>query len=136
MTEDYETFSNRMIATYPRLFAEPFGGFAIGPGWWPIIEDLCANIQSHVDWQQEQLEKYGCGNGCQQVVVEQIKEKFGELRFYYTGGDPTIDGMVRMAECWATHTCETCGGRGEIRSLGWISTLCDKHYQEQLEKCA
>lgn len=62
-----------------------------------------------------------------QVVVDQVKEKFGTLRFYYTGGDDTIRGMVRMAEAMSAVTCEECGVPGEQRHGGWIRTLCDTH---------
>lgn len=64
------------------------------------------------------------------VVVDQVKEKFGGLRFYYHGGDDFVDGMVRMAESWAAQTCETCGDPGTIRHGGWVRTLCDKHEEE------
>jgi hypothetical protein len=129
MTEDekYEQFSTKMEQKYPKMFAEPYGGFAVGSGWWQIIESLCGQIQHHIDWKQEQKEKYNRGEGCAQVVVHQIKEKFGGLRFYYEGGDDAIDGMVRMAECWASHSCEECGNVGHGRSGGWIRTLCDEH---------
>jgi hypothetical protein len=63
----------------------------------------------------------------QQVVVTQVKEKFGTLRFYYDGGDDIIDGMVRMAEGMSGCTCEECGKPGGRRSGGWIVTLCDEH---------
>jgi hypothetical protein len=63
--------------------------------------------------------------------VEQIKEKFGGLRFYYSGGDEKIQGMVRMAEAWADRHCEECGKPGQKRSGGWIRTLCDEHEAER-----
>lgn len=68
------------------------------------------------------------------IKVQQIKEKFGGLRFYYYGGDDVIDGMVRMAETWAGFTCEKCGNKGERRSGGWVRTLCDEHEAEHQEK--
>lgn len=61
------------------------------------------------------------------ITVQQIKEKFGGLRFYYDGGDQQIHGMVRMAEIWASNTCETCGNKGVSRTGGWVRTLCDHH---------
>lgn len=64
---------------------------------------------------------------CPQVVASQVKEKFGTLRFYYTGGDDKIDGMVRMAESMSARTCEECGSPGKSNSYGWITTLCDTH---------
>ena len=66
-----------------------------------------------------------------QVTVDQVKEKFGALRFYYTGGDDEISGMVRMAESMSVLTCETCGKPGEQRFGGWIRTLCDEHAAER-----
>ena len=121
---EYDAFVRRMETEYPNMFFEPYGGFAISEGWWLIIERLCANIQHHLKWKNKESEVVP------QVVVRQIKEKFGGLRFYYDGGDDEISGMVRMAESWADHTCEKCGNKGERRSGGWIRTLCDVHEAE------
>lgn len=71
------------------------------------------------------------------VVVDQVKEKFGTLRFYYHGGDEVVDGMVRMAESMSGITCEHCGNLGERRSGGWVRTLCDVHeaeYQDRMKQ--
>ena len=62
-----------------------------------------------------------------QVTLDQVKEKFGTLRFYYTGGDEYISGMVTMAEAMSGVTCEECGDPGERRGGGWIYTACDLH---------
>jgi hypothetical protein len=59
-----------------------------------------------------------------QVILDQVKEKFGTLRFYYSGGDDVIDGMVRMAEAMSGVTCEGCGNVGERRGGGWVHTYC------------
>jgi hypothetical protein len=64
------------------------------------------------------------------VVVDQVKEKFGTLRFYYSGGDDHISGLVRMAEAMSSCICEECGSSGRIRGNGWVRTLCDAHAQE------
>ena len=68
---------------------------------------------------------------CSQVVVNQVKEKFGTLRFYYTGGDDYVDGVVRMGEGMSAVTCEDCGAPGRSRNGGWIRTLCDHHAEER-----
>ena len=62
-----------------------------------------------------------------QVTLDQVKEKFGTLRFYYSGGDDVIDGMVRMAESMSAVTCEECGNPGKQVGGGWITTLCKEH---------
>lgn len=136
--QEYDEFAKRMEERFPKMFEQPYGGFAIGKGWWPIIESLCANIQHHIKWKNETRERLLKDNPynhtipeeVEQVKVVQIKEKFGGLRFYYDGGDAEIRGMVTMAEAWADKSCETCGAPGERRSGGWIRTLCDHHEEE------
>ena len=59
-----------------------------------------------------------------QVVAEQVKEKFGGLRFYYRGGDEYISGLVRMAESMSYVTCEECGSPTKSTTGGWIVTMC------------
>ena len=126
--DKYEVFAKHMEERFPKMFAEPYGGFACGEGWWPILEALCGQIQHHIDWKNKQ------GNVVHQVTVAQIKEKFGGLRFYYGGGDDAIDGMVRMAESWASRACEECGAPGKSRDGGWIKTLCDHHEAERQQR--
>ena len=127
--KQYDEFIARLETNYPKMFSQPYGGVCTGAGWWPIIESLCANIQSYTDWQNKNHEKHPV---VPQVVVAQIKEKFGGLRFYYDGGDEKIEGMVRIAESWAAHSCETCGNVGKSRSGGWIRTLCDEHAKPEV----
>ena len=59
-----------------------------------------------------------------QVTLDQVKEKFGTLRFYYTGGDDYISGMVSLAESMSAVTCENCGNPGSCRGGGWVHTYC------------
>ena len=62
-----------------------------------------------------------------QVTLDQVKEKFGTLRFYYSGGDDYIRGLVSMAESMSGVTCETCGKPGTSTGGGWIKTACKEH---------
>lgn len=137
---EYEAFAKRMEEKYPEMFSQPYGGFAVGAGWWPIIEALCGQIHSYIEWKnrtrQHYLEKPNPYNeempeAVPQVVVAQIKEKFGGLRFYYDGGDDYVRGLVTMAELWADRTCEECSKPGLRRNGGWIKTLCDEHDKER-----
>ena len=100
-------------------------GFECGDGWFNIINQLCQNIQHHIDWKNKEKEVVA------QVVVSQVKEKYGTLRFYYSGGDDTIDGMVSMAESMSGVTCEECGNIGESNNGGWIKVLCETHREER-----
>ncbi len=104
-------------------------GFECGDGWFNILNQLMGNIQHHIDWKEKQ------GKPVPQVTLDQVKEKFGTLRFYYTGGDEYISGLVSMAEAMSGVTCEECGNTGERHGGGWVRTLCDVHeesYQERI----
>ena len=106
---------------YPKIFPEEFWGAECSDGWFNIINMLCRNIQSHLNWKTE----------VSQVVVIQAKEKFGSLRFYYDGGDEYVSGLVSMAEAMSEVTCEVCGDPGEARQVGWHKVLCETHHQER-----
>ncbi len=99
-------------------------GFECGDGWFNILNQLMGNIQHHIDWKNKN------GEVVHQVTLNQVKEKFGSLRFYYTGGDNYIDGMVTMAESMSGVTCEECGLPGTQTQGGWIKTACAAHREE------
>lgn len=142
-----DELDNLLCEKYPKIFVNRHAdirntamcwGFTHGDGWFNILDQLCDNIQSHIDWRNGQRERLLKDNPhnlkiqeeVPQVVAEQVKEKFGTLRFYYTGGDSVIDGMVRMAESMSGVTCEVCGNTGKRGGRGWIATLCDEHRKD------
>jgi hypothetical protein len=58
------------------------------------------------------------------VTIDQIKEKFGQLRFYYEGGDTKIAGMVSFAEYLSSTICQNTGNRATLCKRGsWYATL-------------
>jgi len=96
-------------------------GFECGDGWFNILDQLMGNIQHHIDWKNRTEEVVA------QVTLDQVKEKFGTLRFYYTGGDDYISGLVSMAESMSGITCETCGKPGTSTGGSWVKTACPEH---------
>ena len=144
---------------YPKIFSQRCE-MSVGDGWYDIIDMLCANIQNHIDnvadqrkwaikWNDEvndpnydwsdkasfiKREEREVPELVEQVVVTQIKEKFGTLRFYYSGGDQYIRGLESMAESMTSRICEDCGHPGVARSTErkrWVVVLCDKHAYER-----
>lgn len=104
-------------------------------GWFNIIDNLCRNIQSHIDWNNGtgEFSRFDSKNKpIEQLVADQIKEKYGGLRFYYYGAtvdgqeDSYIMGMVKMAEALSAKTCEQCGAPGKSCGKGWVRTICGK----------
>lgn len=118
MTEEKAKY---LATVYPKMFPKEFWGIECSDGWFNILNMACRNIQSHLNWKPD----------VPQVVVEQIKEKFGSLRFYVQGGDEYTNGIISMAEAMSEVTCEVCGHPGETRQGGWIKVLCDEHAAER-----
>lgn len=124
----------QLVSKYPKIFQDRYAdmkttamcwGFEHGDGWFNIIDQLCGAMQNHIDWQAKM------GREVPQVVAEQVKEKFGTLRFYYRGGDDYVHGLASMAESMSAVTCETCGAPGKLRGGGWYYTACDAHTREE-----
>lgn len=114
----------KVKAKYPQLFKARDLGTLVGPGWWPILEEAMISIVVV-------LERYPDAS-CQ---VQQIKEKFGGLRFYVQlkrstssedGFYADIQSCIRTAEAKAARTCEACGSPGTLGG-SWLKTYCDKH---------
>lgn len=123
-----------LCSKYPKMFVNRHKsmqetcmcwGFSCGDGWFDLIDQLCGNIQSYID-NNKHL-------NVPQVTVDQVKEKFGTLRFYVTGGNELIRGMIWFAESMSGRICETCGAPGKRRGRGYIYTACDEHAKESVE---
>ena len=119
----------QIIKKYPKIFqmyeGNPGGvNWSIEPGWERLIDWMCDIIQDYVD-------EYGIS----QVECTQIKEKYGELRFYYVGGDNFTDKIVDIAEELSLFFCQDCGEvNATSHSLGgWITTVCDKCYSKIMD---
>ena len=129
-------------------------GLECDDGWYDLIHDLCKEID----------EAYRDAGRKIDLIVIQIKEKFGTLRFYYAfegkphylhafdmfgadGGcsvrnlpkgddfEDKIAEIVRKYEKKSGSVCEVCGSKGKIRpELGYVQTLCDKCYKERIDR--
>lgn len=98
-------------------------------GWSNIFEELLENIhrrEIYLEFQKNKtLEEY------RPVKVVQVKQKFGDFRFYYNGGnDDGISLLVSQAEKLAEKTCEYCGSTTEDvkkrNIINWICTTCEE----------
>jgi hypothetical protein len=120
-----EILEKNLLKKYPKILKDMYGpmdktcmhfGIECGAGWYYLLDNLMHSIQQWIDFQK-----------VDQVVAEQIKEKFGTLRFYYSGGDERIAGMVELAELMSGRICENCGSMDEKvgrTQQGWMQTLC------------
>jgi hypothetical protein len=128
MTTELEQY---LIKKFPKMYTEigneePFAlfGFECGDGWFRILLWLSESIQNHIDSHNTWSSKHSGDKLIEQVKVGQVKEKFASLRFYYSGGDDVIRGMVALAETVAYNTCEETGVTDGVgrNTKGWIKT--------------
>jgi hypothetical protein len=150
-----ERLDKYLYKKYPELFKNESKsmketcmcwGCTCGDGWIYLLDNLCAAITAHIKYQHSQVDYYDdyektfqsegaskpyrpdyAYTKIEQVHFEQVKEYFGSLRVYYTGGDETVMNMVDFAERLSESICEECGkfdysvGRTQ---KGWIRSLC------------
>lgn len=116
---------------YSVFFPENFY-FSCDQGWANIIKCLMVSISSRIkneyyrnkkipydQWEMINPDEYS-------FKINQIKEKFGGLRFYFSvNKDHDIfTAMVTMAELMSEVTCEITGNSGELYNKnGFIKTL-------------
>ena len=109
-------------------------GVEVGDGWYDLVRSVCWMIKQHEDnkrWQKEWREKQNQDPTDEPeyfpVKFDQVKEKFGGLRIYHSGGDEYVEGLISLAEAYSYHVCEICGNKGEANKGGWIAVRCETH---------
>lgn len=166
----------KLFEKYPKIFANTNKspqescmafGLEIGDGWYSLIDLLCEALtytfttSVEIDeedgkrlgiepsrWNGQDKDRYFFPVEAPQVIAEQVKEKFGTLRFYYriqyskdneslvaTKKYPDLDqinrrysdymdGVIHFAEIASAHVCEVSGEKGELMVRGgWFKTL-------------
>lgn len=98
----------------------------VEPGWSGLLKDLYDKLEPLVndpDYPHDPDFPFR---------VTQVKEKFGGLRFYVNQATDEVNNYIDLAEKKSYTICEFCGEPGSAnRDLGWVKTVCDKHYMER-----
>ena len=115
-------------------------------GWYELLRELCVEIT-------EVYKKRGLEPN---IIISQVKEKYGTLRFYWFTSFNTIEtdrdeidivamkekeeisnfinelhDIVSKYEDKSESVCEKCGKKGKLRDdLRWTRTLCKQCYLE------
>lgn len=101
----------RMFEKYPKNFANCYD-FSIGEGWNDLVERLIDQVIA--------LDP--------EIQIDQIKEKFGGLRFYTGGTTDDVHYLIECAEDASERTCDVCGSEGITReNRGWLACRCEIH---------
>ena len=101
--------------------------FEFKDGWTDLIYELGKDIT--------ELCKL---TNCELPYIQQIKEKFGTLRFYCNMSNfnypdsvkKSIRALISIAEIKSANVCEYCGKYGETRTNGIVFTSCKEHRLE------
>jgi len=122
---------NKLYEKYPDFFKnKDLGiqkscmarGIECDDGWFDLIEAVCSTIQNFIKH-----------NTSVTFEFDQIKEKFGGLRIYYSSSNNSdstrynkdyIHGVIQLAENISFRICEQTGNKGGICKKGnWLKTL-------------
>jgi len=95
----------------------------VGVGWHPLIQELETKLN--------ELDP--------EFTLQQVKEKFGGLRYYASCKSEVFTEFHRLiqeAEGKSFGICEECGDPGEPNSgrFGWMKTLCGVHQRLREER--
>lgn len=109
LSEDFPTlFRDRCLPPSKSLMGF---GCECGEGWYNLIYEACTKIMET--------------NPDPELRFLQIKEKFGRLVIYPSGGDAKIASILNEISLKSAVTCEDCGSKGKLRSKNtWLRTLC------------
>lgn len=165
---------HKLIEKYPKIFANCYKdpqttcmawGLEVGDGWYNLIDVLCEALTYTYTTSVKVDEEDGKRLGIEpnifkeetsyyfkvespQVIADQVKEKFGTLRFYYhlefdknnvelikTGKYPQlveinkrysdyIDGIIHFADIASARICEVSGTSGQLHVRGgWFKVI-------------
>jgi hypothetical protein len=122
----------KLVEKYPTILQDYGGdmqktcmhwGMECGDGWYNLLDNLLEKLD------------YISNHSGVQVIADQIKEKFGTLRFYYSTiiktdlniepiVDEIISDIIMCAERQSARICENTGKSGTLCSrMGWLRTL-------------
>jgi len=126
-----KNLEKKLKDNFPKLLSNMYNkesclawGVQCDDGWYDLIYNCCKELQ---DW---------CDKNSTQIQAEQIKEKFGTLRYYLKSNNELgilvnywteINEIIDKYETISASTCELTGGKGSAKRRGYlIKTLCDE----------
>jgi hypothetical protein len=98
----------------------------VGAGWHSMIVAALEQIDALV------------GGDASKFQVDQIKEKFGTLRFHCRVEDDALrDAILKIIDDIETRSasmCERCGAPAQVHQYaGWLGCLCPEHAMQEIE---
>ena len=123
MTTNLSARDHAFITHFPLVFGptdrlQPLiarQAIAVHDGWMALLDQLCCALTDVIRADQLSFQ------------ATQVKEKFGQLRFYAQGGTARTWELLRAAEATSATICEHCGIASHRRGRDrFITTFCDR----------
>ena len=137
-----QELQQKLFETYPNYFGTNFY-IECEDGWYDILDTMLYTIKIHENQMNQIKELYPDGKTEYiQLYFLQIKEKFGTLRIYATGGNFYTRGVIDMAERMGSKICEFSWNKGKIRHKridpetgevvsAWVKCMSDDTAKQQ-----
>lgn len=125
MTPAYDAELRRR---YPLVFARPLLNdepIRCGDGWFILLDRFCRDLEALIAREPEPAQH--------RYHAQQVKEKFGVLRFYLARETAPMTALIQAAEDASGRVCDVCAQPGKLRSgdpdepMCWVRTRCDEH---------
>ena len=144
-----QELTQKLYDKYPELFGDnPHEGitgmreinaisFDVGDGWFILIDTLigllCEDYKRAKKAVDENTDPMLTGMFAAELQnqfirlpsIKQVKEKFGDLRFYAAVGEAKHGAYIKFAEAMSSSICNSCGKTGGIvLDKGWLNCQC------------
>jgi hypothetical protein len=124
MNRDLE---RELQACFPRFFRDLYGdpretcmsrGCEFVDGWYRLLERLCEGLEPVAP---------------PEFRFTQVKEKFGQMRVYASGGNEETERLIWKAREESLKVCEECGATEGVTTewTRWPRTLCRSCHDSQ-----
>ena len=127
-----EIFEKQLYDEFPLLYDKGADirtscmgfGFECGDGWYEIIRELSEKLYPLIEKSRQKLfDEFDF-----HPKASQVKEKFGELRFYMDCATDEMYDLINEYEDRSSKVCEICGKPGEIDyKEKWLACRCQEH---------
>lgn len=113
---------DKLKQDFPLLYAH-LSWIECGDGWFDLIYDLSGQLELLIQKYREEID---CAEDYY-PFAEQVKEKYGELRFYMSTESDKMSRLIETATKRSMEICEVCGKTGKFIVEGWMMTRCEEH---------
>lgn len=110
--------SKKLSEKYSHLFRKAFY-FECGDGWYDLIDALGKKLDPL------------CAELGDSFFADQVKKKYGGMRFYMNDSNDKMDDLISEAEKKSFSICHSCGSKSTTQANVWEAPLCAKCLEKE-----